>query len=373
MKNQYFVRSVLVSLLCVPLFVGASTSDDIRSQIQVLQAQIVELQKQLEALNTGPDASTTVDDSCPLISKTLSYGSRDADVVLLQRFLIARGLLSTDSATGFFGPATESAVKKWQSTNAIVSSGSPDSTGYGVVGIRTRTSITDHCKKVAVEIPKETPEDIAFAEPFVKAGCVREKDKVYNCEKTEVASKCDSLGEAGYLYSSRISGNEFGIPMVACHVQVEKYYGNPDIHSEFFSCSGGLAPSCTAYIGYVDGTFKTIKNPKELQKIIGSITTPEQAELLVLLATDVATKQIYPSVWSNGVSTKPIPGTPGLVAPYKTDNGFVVTLYEPEHVFGCFSSNAYYRVEFLVSTDGEITRTNKKEVYKEEGFSVCVD
>ncbi|MDO8514576.1 MAG: peptidoglycan-binding protein, partial [bacterium] len=76
------------------------------------------------------------------ITRNLSRGSTGSDVIILQRILIAEGLLSNDSATGFFGALTEAAVQRFQAQNGIVSTGSPNTTGYGAVGPRTRTFIT---------------------------------------------------------------------------------------------------------------------------------------------------------------------------------------------------------------------------------------
>ena len=79
--------------------------------------------------------------SCPQLTSNLSFGSRGSDVVHLQQYLISQNLLSPDSSTGYFGPLTEAAVQQWQAAHGIVSSGTPDSTGYGAVGPRTRAAI----------------------------------------------------------------------------------------------------------------------------------------------------------------------------------------------------------------------------------------
>lgn len=139
----------------VPVSTNTAATPDVSvdrsALIASLQAMVVELTKKLADLlaaraqvasisqsdtSAAQDASASVD-----IPRTLSFGSRGTDVVSLQRFLIARGLLSPDSATGYFGRATEKAVQEWQSRNGIVSSGTPDSTGFGVVGKRTREAL----------------------------------------------------------------------------------------------------------------------------------------------------------------------------------------------------------------------------------------
>ena len=74
------------------------------------------------------------------IVRTLSKGMSGADVTTLQTFLIAQGFLSA-TATGYFGPLTEAAVRRYQAAQNIVSSGTPATTGYGAVGPRTRAAI----------------------------------------------------------------------------------------------------------------------------------------------------------------------------------------------------------------------------------------
>lgn len=79
--------------------------------------------------------------SGPVLTRNLSYGSTGSDVVALQQFLVSLGLLSADSATGYYGSLTQAAVQKYQSMKGIVSSGTPATTGYGAVGAKTRASI----------------------------------------------------------------------------------------------------------------------------------------------------------------------------------------------------------------------------------------
>lgn len=89
---------------------------------------------------TGAAAS-----SCPSLSRNLSRGVRGADVVSLQQFLIEEGVLAPGNATGLFGPLTEAAVKSWQASHGVVAFGSPSTTGWGVVGPKTRAAIFASC------------------------------------------------------------------------------------------------------------------------------------------------------------------------------------------------------------------------------------
>lgn len=87
----------------------------------------------VQASLTGTPAPTNAA-SCVNLSYSLYTGQTDAstngDVTRLQNFL-------TVTPIGYFGPQTEQAVQRWQSAHGIVSSGSPDTTGYGLVGPQT--------------------------------------------------------------------------------------------------------------------------------------------------------------------------------------------------------------------------------------------
>lgn len=72
-------------------------------------------------------------------ARTLSLGSSGADVTTLQDKLISQGYLFA-SSTGYFGSATETALKKFQCANGIVCSGS-SAQGYGVFGPRTQAAL----------------------------------------------------------------------------------------------------------------------------------------------------------------------------------------------------------------------------------------
>ena len=65
--------------------------------------------------------STSVCFAAP--SGTLKIGSKGADVLDVQNKLVAAGFLDQAYATGFFGPNTEEAVKKYQEANGIKATG----------------------------------------------------------------------------------------------------------------------------------------------------------------------------------------------------------------------------------------------------------
>lgn len=77
---------------------------------------------------------------CGILQKNLSQGMRGDEVRSLQEFLGEEGQLSTDAATGYFGPMTARAVAKWQVAQGVQ--------GVGSVGPMTRERIKVWCGKV---------------------------------------------------------------------------------------------------------------------------------------------------------------------------------------------------------------------------------
>ena len=75
-----------------------------------------------------------------VITTSLALGSSGAQVTALQTILTKDGDY-TGPITGYFGALTEAAVEKFQAAQGIVSYGSPDTTGYGAVGPKTRGAL----------------------------------------------------------------------------------------------------------------------------------------------------------------------------------------------------------------------------------------
>ncbi|MDP2676933.1 MAG: glycosyl hydrolase family 18 protein [bacterium] len=74
--------------------------------------------------------------------RSLSFGISGDDVVSAQKQLISLGYLAKGKATGYFGPLTDAGVKKFQCDRKIICSGSSATTGYGLVGPKTRAALT---------------------------------------------------------------------------------------------------------------------------------------------------------------------------------------------------------------------------------------
>lgn len=125
---------------------NAATVAQLQAQLQLLLNQIAALQGQ--ASPTVPTTGNTTYDSssCPLIGRSLTIGSSGEDVTRLQQFLARdTAVYPEGQVSGYYGPLTEAAVKRWQVKYHIVSSGTAGTTGYGVVGPRTAAAISILC------------------------------------------------------------------------------------------------------------------------------------------------------------------------------------------------------------------------------------
>ena len=86
-------------------------------------------------------ATATSNASPSGITRSLRHGFRGTDIAVLQRYLIAKGYLSTGNDTGYFGDLTRAAVRQFQCATLQICSGDETSTGWGFVGARTRAAL----------------------------------------------------------------------------------------------------------------------------------------------------------------------------------------------------------------------------------------
>jgi len=153
MKNHItvFVVGVFLFGLLFGAPVSAQNVDDainaadLQAVIKKLQEQVTSLQAQVKGLKG--ELSTTKSEFTEIkaelkFARTLRRGTTGEDVEELQVFLSQFPDIYPESlVTGYFGPLTEKAVKKWQSKQGIVSGGTAETTGYGQVGPKTREAL----------------------------------------------------------------------------------------------------------------------------------------------------------------------------------------------------------------------------------------
>ncbi len=146
MIKKITLSGVGILMLASPLFASADVLSDLQAQIQSLLAQVVTLKAQM-GVSGGVSISGT---SCISLTNSLSADDIDADnngeITKLQQFLAQEASIYPEGlVTGYFGPATMRAVQRWQKARGVVSSGTPDTTGYGFVGARTRAALAQGC------------------------------------------------------------------------------------------------------------------------------------------------------------------------------------------------------------------------------------
>lgn len=90
------------------------------------------------ASSEGATQSMAHASSCSTISSGLSLGDSGEAVTKLQQFLAKdKSVYPQGLVTGYYGHLTEDAVQRFQATHNIVASGTPTTTGYGLVGPHT--------------------------------------------------------------------------------------------------------------------------------------------------------------------------------------------------------------------------------------------
>jgi hypothetical protein len=98
--------------------------------------------------STNTEAATLKTASKLILTDNLKVGSEGAQVVVLQKLLNEAGYLVAKSGVGSpgnesdtFGAMTKAAVQRFQCAQNIVCSGSESTTGYGLVGAKTRAAL----------------------------------------------------------------------------------------------------------------------------------------------------------------------------------------------------------------------------------------
>lgn len=112
MKKIVFVLGLVMALSLVSV-ASATTLAELQAQLAALQAQI--------AAAGGSSASVS---SVPVITKSLTIGSKGDEVSALQMYLEDGGYLVMPAGVdyGYFGALTKTAVSKWQAANAVTPS-----------------------------------------------------------------------------------------------------------------------------------------------------------------------------------------------------------------------------------------------------------
>jgi|GEM_PF-2042617 len=102
-----------------------------------------------------------------LFTSRLSTGSTGTQVSLLQRYLATDATLYPEGlVTGYYGPATQRAVERFQARFGIVTSGTPATTGFGAVGPATQSRLNQIYRGVPLApVPQAAPISQFLPEP----------------------------------------------------------------------------------------------------------------------------------------------------------------------------------------------------------------
>lgn len=150
------MRNLAITLAISPFILltfisltNAQSSTSLQAELNALLAQLAALQAQLQTTtgtsNPGP-STPGVSGQCPSLYRALRQGVSGSDVTALQVFLAADGSIYPEkNVSGYFGALTQAAVQRLQLRHNLVTSGSPDTTGFGAVGPATRNLIATLC------------------------------------------------------------------------------------------------------------------------------------------------------------------------------------------------------------------------------------
>ncbi len=162
-SSGYLISGSGANATCVstgngPIFTGTlPTPENMKPRMQtvypdgtVVYADEVETKEKSTSSKTQTQATSSYS-----FLKNLSKGLDNQDVINLQQKLRELNLFNYESNTGYYGTITETAVKAFQCKYDIVCEGTPYTTGYGVVGPKTREKLNSLITTIS-ETPQTT-------------------------------------------------------------------------------------------------------------------------------------------------------------------------------------------------------------------------
>lgn len=142
-------KKPLLSLAVIILVLGVNTTPAqalTGMTAGQLRAEIARLTKVAETLRSKiAQLEAPTGAACLQTNLRMKRGDSGQSVTTLQTFLSNAGVYPPSLVTGYFGPATESGVQRWQALNGVASYGTPSTTGYGLVGPATLRAMHAGC------------------------------------------------------------------------------------------------------------------------------------------------------------------------------------------------------------------------------------
>ncbi len=156
MRHALYVCTISILFFISATGASAQTASTLQAQVESLLKQIAQLQLllgQAQSTSVGvssqavtPSSPSSYIGQCPQLIRNLGPGASGGDVANLQAYLAADPLLYPEAKiTAYYGFLTQQAVARFQVRHNIVKEGSPETTGFGAVGTRTRSAIASVC------------------------------------------------------------------------------------------------------------------------------------------------------------------------------------------------------------------------------------
>lgn len=146
------MKKIILGLALLAISIMPIASQAQTATVEELLAIIAQLRIQIEALRGGGENVVPTTLSCQNITENLRYGSRGAQVTVLQQYLIDNNYAISDGPTGFYGMVTMRAVIAWQRANGL--------TATGYFGPESRAKLKELCGgQDSINRPKITISD----------------------------------------------------------------------------------------------------------------------------------------------------------------------------------------------------------------------
>ncbi len=147
MYKIFIYLLIIIIWTSSPAQVNASTgmtAEQLRLEIARLTQVATTIRAKLAELGASEYGDST-NVTCLKTNLRMKKGDSGQSVVALQDFLAKSGVYSPSLITGYFGPATQAGVQRWQALNGVISYGTPATTGYGLVGPSTLRAMHRGC------------------------------------------------------------------------------------------------------------------------------------------------------------------------------------------------------------------------------------
>lgn len=325
-KKKISTIFVVALLMVIPVAVSAQTN--VASLVASLKEQIRQLQEQITALKQQTQELRAE----IILTRNLARGERGNDVKALQEMLARdKQIYPAGQVTGFFGPLTEEAIKRFQERHGIEA--------IGLVGPKTRAKLHELFSNNATST-------------FAKKKQEQERDKVGKHDddaddNDEGDDSDDNDNNDGRNHDNRGKGSD---KIVLCHKGQTLNVGAPSafghlIHGDSFgACSGDTG-------GNDDDTSTT--TPDTTAPVISGLTATNVASTSATVSwlTNEGADSV---VWYDSASTLIIASTTPSVT-----NTTLVT----NHAIGLTGLTASTTYQALVSSADVVGNTATSSVF----------